>query len=173
MARQSLLPLIDRLRMLVHDNGDAGTVFSDDELEGFLDDNRTDAIEYPLTVIPERVDGATVYRIYTAVPTYWEQDAALVDANGTTVTPSTSAPLVGRWEFSGGQAPPVYITGKFFDINAAAADVLEAWAAGEALSFDFEADGASYKRSQKAATLLRLAAQYRKKARPYTAQMRV
>ncbi len=53
-----------------------------------------------------------------------------------------------------------------YDAYAAAADLLEAWAAKEKLAFDFDADGQSFKRSQKAQALLGLAREYRKKQLP-------
>lgn len=53
-----------------------------------------------------------------------------------------------------------------YDAYAAAADLLEMWAAKEKLSFDFEVDGQSYKRTQKAQALLGLAREYRKKQLP-------
>jgi len=53
-----------------------------------------------------------------------------------------------------------------YDAYAAAADLLEMWAAKEKLSFDFEVDGQSYKRSQKAQALLELAREYRRQQRP-------
>lgn len=53
-----------------------------------------------------------------------------------------------------------------YDVYATAADLLEAWAAREKLSFDVDADGARFKRSQKAAMLLELAQTYRRQQRP-------
>ena len=53
-----------------------------------------------------------------------------------------------------------------YDAYAAAADLLEAWAAKEKLAFDFDADGQSFKRSQKAQALLELAREYRRQQRP-------
>jgi hypothetical protein len=52
-----------------------------------------------------------------------------------------------------------------YDAYAAAADLLEMWAAREKLSFDVDADGARFKRSQKAAMLLELAQTYRRQQR--------
>lgn len=56
-----------------------------------------------------------------------------------------------------------------YDLYAAAADLLEMWAAREKLSFDVTADGQTMHRSQKAATLLALAATYRRQQRPQVA----
>ena len=50
-----------------------------------------------------------------------------------------------------------------YDVYATAADLLEMWAAREKLSFDFSADNAQYRRSQKVANLLDLAAQFRRR----------
>jgi hypothetical protein len=53
-----------------------------------------------------------------------------------------------------------------YDVYGAAAELLEMWAAREKLNFDFSADGAQYRRSQKVEMLLQLAAQYRRRQRP-------
>jgi hypothetical protein len=50
-----------------------------------------------------------------------------------------------------------------YDVYGAAAELLEMWAAREKLSFDFSADNAQYRRSQKVANLLDLAAQFRRR----------
>jgi hypothetical protein len=171
MARETMLPLIERLRSLIHDTDDTPAQ-SDDELQAHLDANRTDVFQEPLTYIPERVNGATVYRVHVSRYSYWELDT-LADANGAAVTPDASDLMMGRWEFTAGYEPTLYVTGKVYDLFAAAAAALDVWAMQEALSFDFDADGASYKRSQKQNMLLRMAEQYRRKARPTTAQMRV
>lgn len=55
-----------------------------------------------------------------------------------------------------------------YDVYGAAAELLEMWAAREKLSFDFSADNAQYRRSQKVEMLLQLAAQYRRRQRPRT-----
>ena len=48
----------------------------------------------------------------------------------------------------------------------AAADLLERWAAKVVLDFDFTSDSQSFRRSQKADALQKLAARYRRKQRP-------
>lgn len=57
-----------------------------------------------------------------------------------------------------------------YDAYAAAADLLEMWAAREKLSFDVTADGQTMHRSQKIKALLALAAQYRRQQRPSIVQ---
>ena len=58
-----------------------------------------------------------------------------------------------------------------YDAYAAAADLLEMWAAKEKLAFDFDADGQSFKRSQKMRALLELAREYRRQQRPQGVQL--
>lgn len=58
-----------------------------------------------------------------------------------------------------------------YDLHGAAADALEEWAAKVALQIDFQADGASYRLSQKQEALLRLAERHRGQQRPGTATM--
>ncbi len=58
-----------------------------------------------------------------------------------------------------------------YDMHGAAADALEEWSAKVALQVDFQADGASYRMSQKQEALLRLAERHRQQQRPGTATM--
>ena len=52
-----------------------------------------------------------------------------------------------------------------YDLHSAAADALEEWSARVALQVDFQADGASYRLSQKQEALLRLAERHRQQGR--------
>lgn len=165
MARTTMMALIDRLRKLINDPAGTDEVFTDDDLQGFLDGGRVDVFGELLSSVPELVNGTTLYRAHLSQQGMWESDVALVDGSGVTLTPTTSDCMVGRWDFTAGQAPPVRVTGKYYDLNDAAATALEAWAAREALAYDFSADGASYRRSQKAENLRALAATFRKSGR--------
>ncbi len=171
MARTTLADLITRLRKLVNDPAGASQSWSDDELQDFLDANRLDVRHAALRPEPAWTGGTVTYTDYFADYGEWESDVTLEDSNGDDLTPSASNLVAGHWTFADGQDPNVYVTGKTFDLWAAAADVLEAWAAKVALEFDFDADGSGYKRSQKREALLAVAAQYRRKARPRKAPM--
>lgn len=169
-ARTTLAGLITRLRRLVNDPGAAQT-WDDDELQDWLDANRLDVRRAVLRPETTWVSGTVTYTDYYADYGDWESDVVLQDAEGNELTPVTSELVTGRWTFTE-QRPPVYITGKTYDLYGAAAEVLEAWAARSALLFDFEADGASYKRSQAGQALERLAERYRGQARPRRVVMR-
>ncbi len=102
----------------------------------------------------------------------WEADGVLFQPDGTAVTPDTSEWLAGHWSFVAAQTVlPLSIRGKFYDVNAAAADALEAWAGKTALEFDFATQGESFSRSQKQKQLLTLARQYRARQMVGTAEV--
>lgn len=170
MARASMADLITRLRRLINDPAGVNQTWTDDELQDFLDAHRLDVRHARLRPEPTWTGSGVTYTDYYADYGDWESDVVLEDASGNDLTPATSDLLTGHWTFTD-QDPPVYITGKTYDLYAAAAAVLEAWAARVALEFDFTADGASFRRSQKREALLALAAEYRRRARANRAVM--
>ena len=170
-TRASMAALIARLRLLVNDPVGASQIWSDDQLQDWLDGQRTDVVRAALYYNWAIVAGANAVLNYFAETGDWESDAALSDVEGTTLTPGAVNLLTGRWTFAAHQAPPVYLTGQTYDLYAAAADVLEARAGQLAGAYDFTADGATYHRSQQAAGLLALARQYRGRSRPRMIQM--
>ena len=171
MARTTMSALIDRVRRLINDPAGADEVWTDDEVQDWLDAHRDEVIEVELAYATQLVAGVTVVLEYAAEMGGWDDDAALTDANGDTLTADSINLVAGRWTFDEHQQPPVYLTGRNYDVYAAAADALEARAAQVALAYDFSADGASYHRSQQGEALLRLARQYRGRSRPTIARM--
>ena len=165
-ARASMTELITRIRGLIHDPAGTSTTFTDQEIQDALDTWRDEARYLELTPLETLAPTGIIYRDYAAERGLWEADEILVDAAYEPLTPATADRLTGRWTFDDHTPPPVYITGKTYDLHGAAADLLEQWAAAEKLSFDFGADGAQYRRSQKVEMLLQLAAQYRGRQRP-------
>lgn len=170
-ARGTMAELIALVRRLVHDPAGADQAWTDEELQDWLDAHGEAAVVEPLTYAWQWVAGAQVVLAYTAGRGYWEADAALTAADGTTLTADSANLMVGRWAFNAHQPPPVHLTGRSYDVYAAAADALEARAAQFALAYDFSADGATYHRSQQAQALLALAKQYRRRSRPRVARM--
>ena len=87
---------------------------------------------------------------------------------------------MGHWTFESnvftsgtvpGQLPPLFATGKVYDLYASAADLLEFWAATLAGSYDISVDGQTLHRSQLMMYKLDMAAYYRKLAKPKTMKM--
>ena len=167
-ARASMAGLITQLRGLIYDPAGTSQVFSDDELQDACDHYVSLVWHQELEAAPTYTTSGVVYKQFYANAGNWEADVLLQDANHATLVPSSSNLVAGYWTFNDGQEPPVYITGKHYNLYIAAADILEQWAAREKLTFDFSADGAQYRRSQKVEMLLQLAAQYRLRQRPRT-----
>lgn len=165
MARTTMATLITRLRSLINDPAGESQIWSDDELQDFLDANRFDVRHLALRPESTWTPGVVTYTDYYADYGEWESDVVLEDGEGNNLSPKSSNLVKGHWTFEE-QDPPVYVTGKTFDLWAVAADVLEAWAAKVALLFDFEADGGQYRQSQQREAFLAVAAQYRRKSRP-------
>lgn len=163
--RESLGELVARVRVLIGDTGDT-PVFEDADIAAALDTWRTDMHYAQLTPTPVWTGPIAEYFVYTAPLTDWEADAVLYDSSNSALTPLYSDLQAGRWEFAENTPPPVYIVGKSYDVYAAAADMLEAWAARVALDFDFSADGGQFSRSQKRGALMAVAEQYRRRSRP-------
>lgn len=171
-VRASMAELIARVRTLIGDPAGASQTFDDQTLQDYLDRHQTVARYARLR--PEASYGAggvSQYLDYYADVGDWEADEQLYDGAYNPLTPTTSDRLTGHWTFASSQLPPVLIVGKFYDVYAAAADLLEAWAAREKLSFDFSADGQSLQRSQKARAILELAREYRRQQRPTSVGM--
>lgn len=169
-VRLSMADLIARARLLIYDEAGVDQVFEDQEVQDALDAHRTDVRYLELDAVATLSSSGTEYLDYYAHRGHWEADEILVDGSFNTLAPDTADQLVGHWTFAANQDPPVYIVGKSYDLYAAAADLLEAWAAREKLAFDMDADGARFDRSQKMKALLELAAQYRRQQRPIIVQ---
>lgn len=173
-ARTTMYALIDRVRHLIYDPAGADQVFTDDEIQDALDRHRLNVHYLSLTPQETRALGeATAYYDYYAVFGDWEDGPTVVDCNYDEISSEdyTFEPIVGHWTFTESKTPPVYATGWVYDVYAAAADLLEAWAAREKLAYDFTSEGQSLRRSQKAQALQELARTYRRQQRPMSVGM--
>lgn len=167
MARASMATLISRVRTLVADPAGAEQVFVDDDLQAALDERATRVDQTPLTGRPSiAAGGAVTYRLWYAAEGAWEADRLLQDGTWATLTPTASDDLAGAWTFTAGLPGPLSLTGVSYDLYGAAADLLDAWAAREKLSFTFSTDGQQFTRSQKFSQIAALAETYRRRQRP-------
>ncbi len=165
--------------------------FTDQYVQDVLDIHRTDSRYQQLIIAPSIVNATTtantpqtIFADYYASDGYWESDATIQGYfNGqawVVLTPAASDWLTGHWQFEldvfntgtvPGQMPPVFITGKYFNVYWSAADLLEHWAAALASSYDITVDGQSLRRSQLMTAKLTLAEQYRWRAKPKVTKM--
>lgn len=148
MARASMAALISQVRLLVGDPAGASATFSDDEMQGFLDDQAADVRYESLAPVPTiQPGGATEYLIWDAPVGWWEASEALTDSGYNTVTAASVDRQRGRWTFDMHQSA-VLLTGTHYDVWLVAAAVADAWIGKLKLSYDFTADGATFHRSQ-------------------------
>jgi hypothetical protein len=167
--RSSMADLIGHLRVRIADPAGAGQVFTDLQLQDFLDGHQLVVRYVELMARPTIPPGGSVsqsaYKDYFSALGFWESDAVFANGAYAALTPDTKDELTGHWIFNAGQLPPVYMTGKTYDLYGAAVDALGSWAAKEKLSFSFAADGQQFQESQKVEALLKLADTYRAKVR--------
>lgn len=172
--RTTLAELIDYTRQLIGDEVTPGQAprFSDPQIQRALDRRRLD-VRYE-ALMPQVTLTATAYQYldYYSEYGYFEDDVSLIGPNYQAVTPTTAELLLdtAHWVFPAGagvgQYPPVFLAGKSFDLYGTAADLLETWAGSLATTtYDFSADGASFKRSQIRDGLLTRASGYRSRQR--------
>lgn len=183
-VRSGMTELIRRLRLKISDPAGAAQVWAAEELQDFLDQTRVEVRYAPLRAEGDYAPGGGIitYFDYYADVEDWESTVKLFDAAFNEITsdlvpadPESNEPGgnradLGKWTFQASHYPPVFIRGYYYDLYGAAADVLEAWAAQEKLSFNFATDGQSFQRSQKVDMLLQLAATNRRRARVMSGQ---
>ncbi len=156
--------LIARGRILINDTG--GTpIFSDSIIQDTMDESRADINNMPLIAKPTYSGSTIQYLDHYSKMGGWEDDLVIKQFLTQVVTPSTLEPIAGHFQFAVTTLPPLYITGKLFDVYRSAADLLERLAAQWVLSYNVSVDGQNLQRSQAAVALQNLAKTYRQKQR--------
>lgn len=196
-VRSSMAPIITRTRLMIQDNpsGTGTNFFGDQDIQDTLDET-VEFVRYePLQIAPTIVNTAStgnqptvIFIEYFSQFQWWESDVVLEGNNTSThaawivLTPTESDLINGHWWFQSssteftsptvpGQYPPVFATGKIYDLYRASADLLEFWAAGLAGAYDIAVDGQNLRRSQLMQAKMTLAASYRRKAKPKIAKL--
>lgn len=166
-VRTTMATLISRVRLLINDAEGVCQIFTDQDIQDVLDASRADVKNEPLE--PRATfAGATIQWLdYYAQLGDWEDDVVLRQYLITVVTPSLSEPIAGHWQFATTTLPPIYLSGKTYDLYRAAADLLERHAAKWTLSYAMSVAGQSLQRNQAHMMLLDMARQYRLKARAH------
>jgi len=179
VVRTSMAALVSRTRRYIGDKAGATEYFADQEIQDELDLQRH-VIRYG-SLRPEvtiSTNGLYNYADYYSIGIEnWEDDYVLQWGDYSPLTATLSEPITGHWQFSngqpGGQYPPVWITGKFYDCHGAAADLLEQWAAGLATTaYNFVSDRQSFSRGQIIPNMQRLADNHRAQSMPRSTHVR-
>ena len=170
-VRSSMSALIQRVRILINDTLPVGNgqIFDDQTIQDVMDEGRLDITNHPLQSRPT-FSGSTVQYLdyYSDIGGNWETDYVLKQYLTVLETASLSEPIPGHFQFASNVFPPVFITGKNYDVYRAAADLLERLAAQWVLSYSITVDGQSLQRNQATRSILLLAKEYRRKQRPRT-----
>lgn len=180
--RTTMVALIAKVRRLINDPAGASQQFTDNDIQDALDDWRRDVRYEQLTPAPTLYNVGGVandpaqpgiadynWTDYYSSFQWWEQGEVLTDGHFITLTPASSDELTGHWTFNlptPGEYPPVFATGRVFDIYAAAADLLDMWSATLLSSVDFTADGQSFRLSQLSAGKQKMADIFRRRTLP-------
>lgn len=171
-VRATMAALITRIRVLINDPSGSSQIFDDQTIQDVLDESRQDVFNMALQAKPTYSGTTIAYLDYESeLGGGWEDGYTLKQFLTVTVTPSVLEPIAGHWQFAQNTLPPVFITGKLYDVYRGAADLLERWSAKWALAYSFSSDGQSFQRHQASIGLLNLAKMYRQKQRPGTISM--
>lgn len=163
MARTGMASLITELRGMTEAGTAEYTVagssyWTDNQLQDVLDLHREDVIFEQLQMYPVHVAGGSLsYKDFRSSYGFYEATTGgtsifyVQDSTGSAIGTANYTPDYrrGQLEFSSDQAGTVYyLTGRSYDLHAAAADVWRKKAAHYApTSFDFSTDNHSIKRS--------------------------
>lgn len=167
-VRAAMAALIQEVRDLIGDTT-APEMLTDQQIQDKLDENRQ-SVRYELLLPAPMISNDVktnpaqmVWLEYFSRNRFWEVDEIVQDAFWVQLTPITFEPLVGRWVFSydldaspgvlppktvsPGQVPPVWATGKVYDINAAGYKCCRMLIAQLArTTYNFSADGRTLNR---------------------------
>lgn len=172
-GRATMAELITRVRLEIGDPSSASQQFSDVQIQDALDEHR-EFVRWaeldPLDSIAPTT-GALTWVVFEA-PGYgfWEADEALYSQTYVDITSQILTPerIAGRWTFTASQLPPVYITGKTYDLYRSCADLLQIYASALARRYDFSRGNQSYSRSQEREAMLELRKTFLARARVST-----
>lgn len=153
-ARAGMATLITRWRRMVDDA--AAAVWDDLEAQEILDQHRSELFGLELTPVAQREGGELVTKVYSTGRRGNLEEAAsgaeawrLWDTDGADVSSDNVDYLLGLLRFDTDQAGAIYyLDCRSYDLPAAAAMGWRERMASKASSYDFEADGARYTRSQ-------------------------
>lgn len=172
-VRNTMSALISRVRTLTNDTlpSGSGQVFDDQTVQDVLDASRADVKNMAMDYQPT-FSGSTIQFLdfYTKLGD-WEDDIVLKQYLITVVTPSLSEPIAGHWQFADSTLPPVYASGKTYDVYRAAADLLERQAAQWVLRYNVVVDGQNMQRGMVTKALQDLAHTYRMKQRASSSKL--
>src|SRR5260221_3555512 len=170
-VRPSMAANILRVRKLIFDPASVNQQRSDQDIQDVMDEGRVDGVNGSMIAKPVFSGNTVLYLDYFTELGGWEDDYVLKQYLTLPVTPSTVEPIAGHFQFATTTLPPIFITGKLFDIYRSAADLLERWSASWVMSYTVNVDGQSLQRGMVAPAMQALAKTYRRQQRAGTISM--
>lgn len=168
--RASMEELVRQARALIGDVAGPSQVFTSQEIQDALDARATVVRGLALAYEATQTSSASSYLDFSASWGWWEDSVVLRSASYATIVPTTKDLIAGHWTFATSQPPPISLDGTTYDLFAAAADLLEQWAAKEPFSI-IQNQGQTIVSGGKRTGRLEIAKLYRKRSRPRTAVM--
>ena len=182
MSRSTMAAIILRLRGMTQagtaDYTVAGVSYwTDDHLQDVLDRYRVDVMREQIDPLDSYDSGNIVYKDYYSVYDCYESTDGgtaifeLEDGLGNTIGTVNYTPDYQRGYISfvvDTDGATYYLSGRSYDINAAAADVWRQKAAQYALSVDFSTDNHSIRRGAIVKQCMEMSALYERQQRPKT-----
>ena len=171
--RPTMVDLERKVRRYIGDPADDTQVWTALEVQDTLDRYRTEVRYGLLRPTPALTPGGVQnFTIYQAPIGDWENNEIIYNSSFTPITPASADRNVGRWTLSVSTYPPIMILGFYYDVEAAAVELLEARMATLYRAYDFSPfAGGTFRRSQIFDHLQILADQCRAKMRPQRAIM--
>jgi hypothetical protein len=150
--------------------------WSDDHMQAALDRHRVDVRSVELEPVQVQIPGGYEYKEYVSNLAPLEADVTIKDGQGAEIGTALysvdyAKGMVTFATDQGGSAR--YLTGRAFNLNAAAADVWRMKAAHASSKFDFATDGHSVKRSQLVEMALKMAEHYEQQTGGQTVEVYV
>ena len=160
-----------RVRHLLDDA--AADLFTDQDVEDALGQHATVLLDEPLHPREQVRSGTVEWVVYESSYAWLDEAVTVRNASGTAAPAFTLDPGPGRFTFAANTfGSAYYVSGTAYEPALAAADLAERLAARYARDYDFDSDGSSFKRSQRAAAWRSLADQLRSSAaRPIVAEV--
>lgn len=161
-VRPSMAYIITYVRELINDPAGPDQKFTDQQIQDRLDLARLDLAADELKPLDTlETDGTITWKQWFARYPFWETDYYIQEVDGSTSTPTTAEPLIGKFTYATNQLQPLVITGKVYNVYRVAANLLLAWIAEVRSQIQmWTADGTTIQRVGQIKNMQDLAAKY-------------
>ena len=137
--------IIKYLRVLIHDNPSTSTIFTDNELQNFLDIDRQRINREPLTPEINNLNYYSRFKfIEDSVKVYDGIDSGSTEYTSSLATLSTTNLINGEFTFNSDPEIEVYLDGYYYDMNMAASYAMTSLSTDETRANSWSRGGVSF-----------------------------